>query len=94
MAKLNNSRVTLLVLTLSLFLIITIAESRAIFPAVSVKAKAAPSCDTVFGVRKGDTCFDIAQNFKLSTAAFDAINPNINCAAIFVGQWVCVDGTA
>ncbi|KAK3011125.1 hypothetical protein RJ639_012684 [Escallonia herrerae] len=32
--------------------------------------------------------------FKLTTKFFDSINPNINCAAIFVGQWVCVDGTA
>lgn len=62
--------------------------------AVAAKPKAPPACDTVFGVRKGDTCFDIAQNFKLSTPEFDSINPNINCAALFVGQWVCVDGTA
>lgn len=61
---------------------------------VATKAKAVPACDTVLGVTKGDTCFDIAKSFELTTPEFDAINPNINCAALFVGQWVCVAGTA
>ncbi|WOH07882.1 hypothetical protein DCAR_0727316 [Daucus carota subsp. sativus] len=59
-----------------------------VFRAVPVPA--GPTCDTVFGVRKGDTCFDIAQNFKLSAHDFNCINPNVNCAALFVGQWVCI----
>ncbi|KAK1368500.1 LysM domain-containing protein [Heracleum sosnowskyi] len=92
MVKLNNTRAALLVLVLSLFLIITISESRQV--SIAAKAKAIVTCDTVFGVRKGDTCFDIAQNFQLSTPEFDSINPNVNCTALFVGQWICIDGTA
>ena len=56
--------------------------------------KATPQCDTVVGVESGDTCLDIAEKFQLSTEFFDSINPNLNCDALFVGQWVCVDGTA
>ena len=62
--------------------------------AVATTAKATPECDTVVGVESGDTCFDIADKFQLTTEFFDSINPNLNCDALFVGQWVCVDGTA
>ncbi|KAK4858612.1 hypothetical protein QYF36_019344 [Acer negundo] len=48
------------------------------------------SCENVFGVRSGDTCTGIAQMFKLSTVTFDSNNPNLNCDALFVGQWLCV----
>ena len=58
-----------------------------------IAKKATPECDTVVGVESGDTCFDIAQKFQLTTDYFDSINPNLNCDALFVGQWVCVDGT-
>ena len=62
---------------------------------IGTKAKkATPECDIVVGVEKGDTCFDIAQKFQLTTDFFASINPNLNCDALFVGQWVCVDGTA
>ncbi|KAJ0040483.1 hypothetical protein Pint_27295 [Pistacia integerrima] len=57
------------------------------------KAKSAPSCETVFGVRSGDTCFGIAQLFGLTTESFGSINPNLNCGALFVGQWLCVVGS-
>lgn len=59
-----------------------------------VRAEATPTCDEVFGTRSGDTCFSIAQSFGLTTAEFDSINPNLNCAALFVGQWLCVQGSA
>ncbi|XAR53680.1 Chitinase [Bertholletia excelsa] len=52
-----------------------------------------PSCDAVVRVEEGDTCFAIAQEFNLTTDFFDSINPNIDCRALFVGQWVCVDGS-
>ncbi|KAL1834256.1 hypothetical protein ACET3Z_003907 [Daucus carota] len=99
----NNSRASLFALALALFLLIAVAQSKpgyrskittgfSCFAAVPVPA--GPTCDTVFGVRKGDTCFDIGQNFKLSAHDFNCINPNVNCAALFVGQWVCISGTA
>ncbi|KAL8112933.1 hypothetical protein AgCh_020302 [Apium graveolens] len=92
MAKISNKKSALLVLVLALFLIFTIAESR---PILRRLAKASvPTCDSVFGVRSGDTCFGIAESFALSNDEFNSINPNVNCAALFVGQWLCVVGSA
>ena len=59
----------------------------------TVAKKSTPLCDAVIGVESGDTCFDIADKFQLTTEFFDSINPNLNCDALFVGQWVCVDGS-
>ncbi|KAL3741952.1 hypothetical protein ACJRO7_017433 [Eucalyptus globulus] len=44
-------------------------------------------CVSVYGVKSGDTCF-ACQN--LTTSSFDKITPNLNCKALFVGQWLCV----
>ncbi|KAL8103745.1 secreted LysM effector Blys4-like [Apium graveolens] len=90
MAGISDNRSAFLVLTLALLLVFTIVESR---PGRFAKASV-PTCDSVFGVRSGDTCFGIAQSFALSTAEFSSINPNVNCAALFVGQWLCVVGSA
>ncbi|MFS7934182.1 putative LysM domain-containing protein [Helianthus anomalus] len=51
-----------------------------------------PACTSVVGVQSGDSCFSIAQKFKLSSGFFDYINPNLNCHKLFVGEWICVDG--
>lgn len=51
------------------------------------------TCTTVYGTEKGDTCSAVAEKFKLPADAFLAINPNINCVKIFVGQWLCIDGS-
>nr|CAN74549.1 hypothetical protein VITISV_011099 [Vitis vinifera] len=91
MAKANNKSLNLIFM-LSLLILVSMAESR--FLGVATTAKATPECDTVVGVESGDTCFDIADKFQLTTEFFDSINPNLNCDALFVGQWVCVDGTA
>ncbi|KAJ0985267.1 hypothetical protein J5N97_003623 [Dioscorea zingiberensis] len=53
-----------------------------------------PECDSVFGVQSGDTCFSVSQQFNLTSEEFNGINPNIDCLKIFVGQWLCVAGTA
>ncbi|KAM7490575.1 hypothetical protein LguiA_033496 [Lonicera macranthoides] len=50
-------------------------------------------CDAIYGQEEGDTCFSVAQTFNLSLESFLEINPNINCDAIFVGQWLCVGGS-
>ncbi|KAL8192518.1 hypothetical protein R6Q57_027703 [Mikania cordata] len=51
-----------------------------------------PVCTSVVGVKSGDTCFDIAQTFKLSTEFFNSINPNLKCNELFVGEWICIKG--
>lgn len=51
-----------------------------------------PTCTSVVGVKSGDSCFGIAQTYKLTTGFFDYINPNLNCNKLFVGEWICIDG--
>ncbi|RWR93270.1 Peptidoglycan-binding Lysin subgroup [Cinnamomum micranthum f. kanehirae] len=96
MAKANNTSVMFfnLALMLSLLLIISIAEAR-LFGSVQVfeRKDPAPVCITVHGVVSGETCFSVTQTFNLTTEFFSVINPNLNCDAIFVGQWLCVSGT-
>ncbi|KAI4371688.1 hypothetical protein MLD38_010011 [Melastoma candidum] len=49
-------------------------------------------CNSAHGVQDGETCFLIAKQFNMTTAEFVAINPNVVCKKLFVGQWVCIDG--
>ncbi|KAJ0438628.1 putative LysM domain-containing protein [Helianthus annuus] len=51
------------------------------------------TCNKVIGAQSGDDCTTISKSFKLGLESFLAINPNINCTSIFVGQWLCVNGT-
>ncbi|KAM7522297.1 hypothetical protein LguiA_012199 [Lonicera macranthoides] len=51
------------------------------------------TCNTVYATAEGDTCVAVAEEFNLPDDYFLALNPNINCADIFVGQWLCIDGT-
>ncbi|KAL5754085.1 hypothetical protein ACOSP7_022316 [Xanthoceras sorbifolium] len=93
MVRANTNRDTSiffnLVLIFSLLLfIVSMAENG------FLKAKPTPQCNTVVGVASGDTCYDLAKQFKMTTELFYVVNPNINCDALFVGQWVCVAGTA
>lgn len=58
------------------------------------KEESTPSvdCSSVHAAQIGDTCFSVAQQFKLTAQAFSAFNPNLVCDSIFVGQWLCVAG--
>ncbi|KAL5818781.1 hypothetical protein ACOSQ4_022623 [Xanthoceras sorbifolium] len=98
MASANRSKATSIfsnfVLIISLLIIISVVESRSLGADGFLKAKPTPQCNTVVGVANGDTCYDIAKQFKMTTELFYAVNPNINCDALFLGQWVCVAGTA
>ncbi|KAJ4837051.1 hypothetical protein Tsubulata_011147 [Turnera subulata] len=80
-----------LVLMVSVLLAFSLVESRLFgigFP------KSSPTCFSVYGVQSGDTCFAVEQSFNLTTEAFNAINPNLECKKLFVGQWLCVSGSA
>ncbi|KQK10095.1 uncharacterized protein LOC112271129 [Brachypodium distachyon] len=59
--------------------------------AVSVPAL---TCNKVHGVQTGETCFSLAQGSGLTQEDFLGFNPNINCARVFVGQWVCLDASS
>lgn len=52
-----------------------------------------PVCNDVYGAKQGDTCFAVVQKFNLTPAQFNAINPNLDCDQVFVGQWLCIKGT-
>ncbi|XP_051220635.1 uncharacterized protein [Lolium perenne] len=59
-----------------------------------VKSVPALTCNKVLGFQEGDTCFDIAQGSGLTQDQFLSFNPNINCAKVFIGQWVCLDASS
>ncbi|KVH96601.1 Peptidoglycan-binding lysin domain-containing protein [Cynara cardunculus var. scolymus] len=50
-------------------------------------------CNTIYGTRVGDTCSSIIEAFQLTATSFGAINPNLNCNKVFVGEWLCIDGS-
>ncbi|KAF8766122.1 hypothetical protein HU200_007619 [Digitaria exilis] len=52
------------------------------------------SCSQVHQVREDETCFSVAQAAGLTQDQFLGFNPNINCVAVFVGQWVCLAATS
>ncbi|GMI72787.1 hypothetical protein HRI_000948000 [Hibiscus trionum] len=92
MAKSNHktSMLTILVLIIAVLVLVSMAESRGLgFP-----KKSLPSCSIVYGVQSGDTCFGVSQAFNLTTTFFGSVNPNLDCDSLFVGQWLCVVGTA
>ncbi|KAL3740434.1 hypothetical protein ACJRO7_021681 [Eucalyptus globulus] len=80
-------------LVLSLLLAVSMAENRLIKGFGILAANSSPECDTTYGVRAGDTCFSVAGMFNLASEVFNSINPNLNCDALFAGQWLCVQGT-
>ncbi|KAM3285244.1 hypothetical protein P3S67_024043 [Capsicum chacoense] len=105
MAK-PNDRVLSFLIIFSLLLYITLVESKfTIHESSSSSSSPSPSpslgpdpaseisCLKVVNVKNGDTCFDVSKTFGLGSDVFSAINPNLNCTALFVGQWLCVDGT-
>ncbi|KAL6176612.1 hypothetical protein ACLB2K_053245 [Fragaria x ananassa] len=78
-----------MVLVLCLVLIISSTESRQLGT-----GNGKPSCDAVYAVQPADSCTSVIETFALDSDFFFSINPNINCSAIFVDQWLCVDGSA
>ncbi|KAJ4717584.1 Peptidoglycan-binding lysin domain [Melia azedarach] len=88
MANTKTSMFLNIALILALLLVVSLAEGR------KLAEESAPQCVSVSGVQEGDTCFDITKQFDLTTEFFNSINPNLNCDALFVGQWVCIAGTA
>ncbi|KDP24194.1 hypothetical protein JCGZ_25851 [Jatropha curcas] len=91
MARLSSKATILFSLVLLVSLLL--AESRQIGIGFG-RGQARAECDSVYGAEDGDTCTSVAKKFDVSLEFFTSINPNINCDDIFVGQWLCVDGTA
>ncbi|KAG8386916.1 hypothetical protein BUALT_Bualt03G0198600 [Buddleja alternifolia] len=83
----------ILVLVLSFILMISVSESIPVGMGIGSE-DSSPVCNSVHGAESGETCSTVATEFNLSLQDFTNINPNINCDAIFVGQWLCIDGSA
>ncbi|KAL7128898.1 hypothetical protein ABFS83_13G025300 [Erythranthe nasuta] len=85
--------VALLMLSL---LIVHVVESRVLPKSKSVRALAEREtsliCDQTYGAEAGDSCFTVSKAFNLTSDFFSAINPNLDCKKIFIGQWLCIDG--
>ncbi|KAL5716006.1 hypothetical protein ACHQM5_017751 [Ranunculus cassubicifolius] len=82
----------LIFLLTALLVVATIADASAFS-----KKKGAPpavQCTGVTDAVSGDTCSSLAETFNLSGKVFAALNPNLDCDNMFVGQWICIDGDA
>ncbi|KAI4365082.1 hypothetical protein MLD38_021101 [Melastoma candidum] len=79
-----------LILVLLLMACVSGRESNVEPEGVSNPSQTPLKCSSPYGVQSGDTCFDIAKQAGLDTAQFLAINPNLVCEKLFVGQWVCI----
>ncbi|XP_057792620.1 lysM domain-containing protein ARB_03442-like isoform X2 [Salvia miltiorrhiza] len=90
----NNAFFFKLALVLSLVLMMSIAESVNLRVGFKKQDAADAVCNSVHGTESDETCSSVAQEFNLSLDEFLAINPNINCDSVFVGQRLCVDGSA
>ncbi|KAG5570052.1 hypothetical protein H5410_059818 [Solanum commersonii] len=90
--KKTNQTAKKLAIFLSFLLIALAVESRQ--TAISGKNDAKLVCNSVHGAELGDTCASVGNRFKLTGIEFGALNPNMNCLDIFVGQWLCVNGSA
>ncbi|KAG6702558.1 hypothetical protein I3842_07G040500 [Carya illinoinensis] len=94
MANCDNKSVTFLnlVLVLSLLLPISITECRQLRSGIGQESVAI-ECNSVYGAEDGDTCTGIIQKFGLNDEFFSTINPNLSYEKIFLGQWLCINGT-
>lgn len=52
-----------------------------------------PECRRIYAAQAGDTCESIIELFNLTDQDFNSNNPNLNCDKIFVGEWLCTNGT-
>nr|XP_009760734.1 PREDICTED: uncharacterized protein LOC104213034 [Nicotiana sylvestris] len=76
-----------------LFLLsVYVAESRILSSETGTNS--VPVCNKIYGANIGDTCFSIMENFSVTSEVFTAFNPNLNCDKMFVGEWICLDGSS
>ncbi|KAK4368519.1 hypothetical protein RND71_012311 [Anisodus tanguticus] len=62
--------------------------------AAGIGTNSALICSKIYGTNIGDTCFSIMQQFSVTPDAFTTFNPNLNCDKMFVGEWICLDGSS
>ncbi|KAM3222050.1 hypothetical protein P3L10_021320 [Capsicum annuum] len=95
MAKASNNSINCyfnVALVLTFLLILTPSLGR-VFISNSEASQAVPTCTTVYNVDTGDTCDSIIKSFDLKVELFSSLNPNLNCDDLFVGEYLCLNGT-
>nr|XP_016460506.1 PREDICTED: lysM domain-containing protein ARB_03442-like [Nicotiana tabacum] len=92
MAKASYKQAMLLSFVLFFLLCINMAESRTLSSGTGKNSVLI--CSKIYGANIGDTCFSIMQNFSVTPEAFTTFNPNLNCDKMFVGEWICLDGSS
>ncbi|KAM3222055.1 hypothetical protein P3L10_021325 [Capsicum annuum] len=95
MAKGSNNSINCyfnVALVLTFLLILTPSMGR-VFISNSEASQAIPTCTTIYNVDTGDTCNNIIKLFDLRAKDFSSLNPNLNCDDLFVGEYVCLNGT-
>ncbi|KAI6703859.1 hypothetical protein NL676_012995 [Syzygium grande] len=96
MARISSEMTMLFNLFLVLSLCCTVSTAERILKSrtpvlvpVPVSVSIGLKCKSVYGVKSGDNCLSVANMFNLTPEAFSSFNPNLNCDALFVGQWLC-----
>ncbi|KAM3301744.1 hypothetical protein P3S67_016246 [Capsicum chacoense] len=80
-----------LILVLSFLVILTSYQGLvAFFKGTNIEN---PECRRIYAAQAGDTCESIIELFNLTDQDFSSYNPNLNCDKIFVGEWLCTNGT-
>ncbi|XP_059284716.1 lysM domain-containing protein ARB_03442-like [Lycium ferocissimum] len=80
------------IFVLLFILSISMAESRTVSSGIGTNS--ALICSKIYGANIGDTCFSVMQQFSMTAEAFTTFNPNLNCDKMFVGEWICLDGSS
>ncbi|TMW81532.1 hypothetical protein EJD97_009090 [Solanum chilense] len=91
MVKARNYSINYLILGLSFLLILTSYQGLAVFFKGTNIVN--PDCTRIYAAQAGDTCESLIEFFDLNAQVFNDINPNLNCDNIFVGEWLCTNGT-
>ncbi|KAM3395499.1 lysM domain-containing protein ARB [Capsicum galapagoense] len=77
-----------------LFFVFSISKEESRIVSLETGTNSALTCSKMYGANIGDTCFSIMQQFSVTPRAFATFNLNLNCDKIFVGQWICLDGSS
>ncbi|KAF8030015.1 hypothetical protein BT93_E2438 [Corymbia citriodora subsp. variegata] len=100
MAKTSGSSAVIFLLSVvAISLLLTCAMARSDRSRIGVRSllfggpgPVGPICHEVHGVESGETCSDVTDAARLTKGSFDLLNPNLNCGALFIGQWLCIRG--
>ncbi|KAK4714300.1 hypothetical protein R3W88_020207 [Solanum pinnatisectum] len=91
MAKASNNSLNFALVLTFLLILSTPSLGRRILRSTNGASQAIPTCTVIYNVDTGDTCDSIIKSFEAEK--FSSLNPNLNCDNLFVGEYVCLNGT-